>query len=152
MSAAINGITVAPDKIAVPRIVEDEMIPQAALHRASGRFFFAWKAIKDQKAKQPYANATKDGSPFGLGGLWENWNDPTSGEWVRMVAIFTTDANELVAAIHDCMPLILAPDWATSPIRATHTRQETLDPKRTVRPGQGRCGLQVSRFSEIIQL
>ena len=71
--------------------------------------FFEWKAIKGQKAKQPYAIAMKDGSPFGLGGLWENWKDPTSGEWVRTFAIITTDANELVAEIHDRMPLILAP-------------------------------------------
>ena len=54
--------------------------------------FFEWKAIKGQKAKQPYAIAMKDGSPFGLGGLWENWKDPTSGEWVRTFAIITTDA------------------------------------------------------------
>ena len=33
--------------------------------------FFEWKAIKGQKAKQPYAIAMKDGSPFGIGGLWE---------------------------------------------------------------------------------
>ena len=50
----------------------------------------------------------KDGSPFGIGGLWENWKNPTSGEWVRTFAIITTDANELVAEIHDRMPLILA--------------------------------------------
>ena len=43
------------------------------------------------------------------GRLWENWKDPTSGEWVRTFAIITTDANELVAEIHDRMPLILAP-------------------------------------------
>ena len=41
--------------------------------------FFEWKAIKGQRAKQPYAIAMKDGSPFGIGGLWENWKDPTSG-------------------------------------------------------------------------
>jgi putative SOS response-associated peptidase YedK len=70
--------------------------------------FFEWKAIKGQKAKQPYAIAMKDGSPFGIGGLWENWKDPTSGEWVRTFAIITTDANELVADIHDRMPLIIA--------------------------------------------
>ena len=75
--------------------------------------FFEWKAIKGQKAKQPYAIAMKDGSPFGLGGLWENWKDPASGEWVRTFAIITTDANELVAEIHDRMPLIMAPgDYA----------------------------------------
>src|SRR5262249_48798353 len=28
--------------------------------------FFEWKAIKGQKAKQPYAIAMKDGSPFGI--------------------------------------------------------------------------------------
>ena len=56
-----------------------------------------------------YAIAMKDGSPFGIGGLWENWRDPTSGEWMRTFAIITTDANELVAEIHDRMPLILAP-------------------------------------------
>src|SRR5919197_1281130 len=36
--------------------------------------FFEWKAIKGQKAKQPYAIAMKDGAPFGLAGIWENWN------------------------------------------------------------------------------
>jgi putative SOS response-associated peptidase YedK len=71
--------------------------------------FFEWKAIKGQKVKQPYAIAMKDGSPFGLGGLWENWKDPASGEWIRTFTIITTDANELVAEIHDRMPLIVGP-------------------------------------------
>ena len=35
--------------------------------------FFEWKAIKGQKAKQPCAIAMKDGKPFGIGGIWENW-------------------------------------------------------------------------------
>ena len=30
--------------------------------------FFEWKAIKGQKAQQPYAIAMKDGSPFSIGG------------------------------------------------------------------------------------
>jgi putative SOS response-associated peptidase YedK len=70
--------------------------------------FFEWKAIKGARAKQPYAITMKDGAPFGIGGIWENWKVPTSGEWVRTFAIITTDANELVAAIHDRMPLLLA--------------------------------------------
>ena len=37
--------------------------------------FFEWKPIKGQKAKQPFAIAMKDGSPFGIAGLWENWKD-----------------------------------------------------------------------------
>ncbi len=51
----------------------------------------------------------KDGAPFGLAGIWENWKDPASGEWGRTLAIITTDAHELVADIHDRMPVVLAP-------------------------------------------
>jgi putative SOS response-associated peptidase YedK len=69
--------------------------------------FFEWKAIKGQKAKQPYAIAMKDGRPFGI--CVENWKEPASGEWIRTFAIITSVANELVAEIHDRMPLILAP-------------------------------------------
>src|SRR6478672_1163879 len=71
--------------------------------------FFEWKAIKGQKAKQPYAIAMKDRSPFGIGGLWENWKEPATGEWIRTFAILTTPANDLVARIHDRMPAILKP-------------------------------------------
>jgi hypothetical protein len=42
--------------------------------------FFEWKAIKGQKAKQPYAIAMKNGAPFGLAGIWENWKEPASAE------------------------------------------------------------------------
>jgi SOS response associated peptidase (SRAP)/Recombinase len=89
---------------------------------------FEWKAIKGQKAKQPYAIAMKDGSPFGIAGIWENWKEPASGEWIRTFAIITTDSNELVAEIHDRMPVILAPaDYA-------RWLGEELDPRDLMRP------------------
>src|SRR3954471_21321567 len=72
--------------------------------------FFEWMAVKGSKVKQPYAIAMKDGSPFGIAGLWENWKDPSTGEWVRTFAIITVRANSLVSRIHDRMPAILAPD------------------------------------------
>jgi putative SOS response-associated peptidase YedK len=71
---------------------------------------FEWKAILGQKVKQPFAIGMKDRSPFGLAGLWENWKDPSTGEWVRTFAVITTAANELVAEIHDRMPAILRPE------------------------------------------
>ena len=43
--------------------------------------FFEWKATKG-KAKQRYAIAIKDGWPFGVASLWENWKSP-AGEWAR---------------------------------------------------------------------
>jgi putative SOS response-associated peptidase YedK len=62
-----------------------------------------------RRAKQPYAIAMKDGSPFGLAGLWENWRNPKTGEWERTFAIITVPSNELVAQIHERMPAILEP-------------------------------------------
>jgi putative SOS response-associated peptidase YedK len=44
--------------------------------------------------------------PFALAGLWENWKDPDSGDWLRTFTILTRP-NELVAALHDRMPVIL---------------------------------------------
>ena len=71
--------------------------------------FFEWRAVKGEKVKQPFAIAMKDGSPFGLGALWENWKDPASGEWLRTFCVVTTRANGLVRPIHNRMPLILRP-------------------------------------------
>lgn len=67
--------------------------------------FFEWKALGGRK--QPYAIGMKDGSPFALGGIWENWLNPETGEWMRTFAVITVAANELMGTIHDRMPLIL---------------------------------------------
>ena len=49
----------------------------------------------------------KDGSPFGLAGLWENWKNPNTGQWERTFTIITVPSNKLVGQIHDRMPAIL---------------------------------------------
>jgi putative SOS response-associated peptidase YedK len=61
-----------------------------------------------------------DGKPFALAGIWENWREPESGEWIRTFAVITVRANALVAEIHDRMPAILAP--------ATYERWLGADP------------------------
>ena len=55
--------------------------------------FFEWRAIRGARAKQPYAIAMRDGSPFGLAGLWENWKNPNTGQWERTLAIITVPPN-----------------------------------------------------------
>jgi putative SOS response-associated peptidase YedK len=72
--------------------------------------FFEWRAIKGVGRKQPYAIAMKDGSPFGLAGLWENWRNPNTREWERTFAVITVPSNELVGQIHNRMPAILKPE------------------------------------------
>ena len=71
--------------------------------------FFEWQAIKGGKAKQPFAISMKSGAPFALAAIWQNWRQPGSDEWIRTFAVITTAANELVADIHDRMPVIVPP-------------------------------------------
>jgi putative SOS response-associated peptidase YedK len=72
--------------------------------------FFGWKAIKGQKAKQPYCHRHEGWQPVRSRRPMGELERPDSDEWVRTFAIITTAANELVAEIHDQMPLILAPN------------------------------------------
>lgn len=69
--------------------------------------YFEWKAIKGQKAKQPYAIAMKDGRPFALAAIWEEWRNPETMEDFRTFAIVTCQPNDLMGTIHDRMPVIL---------------------------------------------
>jgi putative SOS response-associated peptidase YedK len=62
---------------------------------------------KTAKPKLPFAIAMKDERPFTFAGLWENWKDPESGDWLRTCTIITGEPNELVAQIHPRMPVIL---------------------------------------------
>jgi putative SOS response-associated peptidase YedK len=41
--------------------------------------------------------------------LWDSWRSP-DGERVRSFTIITTEPNELLAPLHDRMPVILAPE------------------------------------------
>jgi putative SOS response-associated peptidase YedK len=68
--------------------------------------FFEWKA--DGKAKQPFYIHARDGSPFAFAGLMEDWHGP-DGEVMVSACILTTTANELMAGLHDRMPVILPP-------------------------------------------
>ena len=69
--------------------------------------FYEWQ--KTATGKQPYAIALADRGLMALAGLWENWRSP-AGEWVRSFAIITTEPNELCAALHNRVPVVLKPE------------------------------------------
>jgi putative SOS response-associated peptidase YedK len=68
--------------------------------------FYEWQAGAD--GKQPWLIHLKDDVPMGLGALLEHWHGP-DGE-VMTFSILTTEANPLMARIHDRMPVIIQPD------------------------------------------
>ncbi len=46
-----------------------------------------------------------DGAPFAFAGLWDAGKDAT-GQWLQSFTIITTDANEIMAPVHNRMPVI----------------------------------------------
>ncbi len=67
--------------------------------------FYEWQKVKD--GKQPYYIRMEDGSAFAFAGLWESWHNGTE---IRSATIITTDANDVVAPIHNRMPVIVHPE------------------------------------------
>jgi putative SOS response-associated peptidase YedK len=70
--------------------------------------FYEWKP-RPGGGKQPMHVGMKDGAPFALAGLTERWLSP-EGEVLDTCTIVTTEANALLAPLHDRMPLIIAPE------------------------------------------
>ena len=72
--------------------------------------FYEWKPA--QGGKRPVRVALKNGRPLGMAGLYERWLAP-DGEVLDSCTILTTQANALLAGVHDRMPVIIAPqDYA----------------------------------------
>ncbi|MGA9998107.1 MAG: SOS response-associated peptidase [Pyrinomonadaceae bacterium] len=91
--------------------------------------FFEWD--KKGKTKQPYYFQLKDGLPFAFAGLWERWAGHEEGG-VETCTIITTTPNELLAQVHDRMPVILPPEvysmWLDEEVRNGEMRKELLSP------------------------
>ena len=73
--------------------------------------FYEWKDMGRDHPKQPFLVRDRKGRPLALAGLWEVWRDreDQDAEWLRTCTIITTEPNELVAPLHDRMPVILPP-------------------------------------------
>jgi len=68
--------------------------------------FFEWKRLGSRK--QPVYIYARDGRPFAFAGLWETWHS-TDGDRIHSCTILTTEPNELMAPIHNRMPVIIEP-------------------------------------------
>ena len=75
--------------------------------------FYEWKKLDPKgKEKQPYAIAMADDGQMVMAGLWAKWKDPKSGAEIQSCTILTTSSNEVMAKVHDRMPIILdKADW-----------------------------------------
>jgi len=69
--------------------------------------FYEWKKVAGSKEKIPYRIFVPGQPVFSMAGIWETWKNP-DGEIIRSFSIVTISPNELMAEIHDRMPVILS--------------------------------------------
>lgn len=69
--------------------------------------FYEWRKNPDG-TKTPMLIRLKTGDLFAFGGLWEVWHSPDGSE-LPSGTIITTEPNELMADIHNRMPVIIPP-------------------------------------------
>ena len=70
--------------------------------------FFEWKG--EGKERAPFLAHRRGKEPFAIAGLWDSWKG--SEGRVESATVLTTRAEGPVRAIHDRMPLVLAPsEW-----------------------------------------
>jgi len=77
--------------------------------------FYEWKT--EGRQKQPWYFSLKSGKHLAMGGVWESWRAP-DGQILRTCAVITTGPNEVMAPVHDRMPVIIPPehwqDWLSA--------------------------------------
>jgi len=91
--------------------------------------FYEWKREGD--ARRPFHIRLRDGRPFALAGLWEEWQAP-DGAPLRTCAIITVEPNPLMAQVHNRMPAILGPEarevWLDPSVNQGRDLQRLLTP------------------------
>ena len=69
--------------------------------------FYEWTGKPG--SKRPHLIRPRGGGLMAMAGLWDHWLGADGSE-IETMAILTTSANRPIAALHDRMPVILAPE------------------------------------------
>lgn len=87
--------------------------------------FYEWETAKT--GKFPYKISLKEGVLFSLAGIWDDRIAP-DGKSIYSMAIITTEANELLAPLHNRMPVILHEKDESLWLDQSITQPEKLKP------------------------
>ena len=88
---------------------------------------FEWHGYK--KIKYPHYIYMKDGPLFYMAGIWDEWVDKTTGEVIKSFSLVTTEANPLMAWIHNDgqrMPVILPMERQMDWLDSSLSKEEVL--------------------------
>jgi putative SOS response-associated peptidase YedK len=87
--------------------------------------FYEWRDFN--KKKYPYYIHLKNQETFAIGGIHESWVNNQTGEIIKTCSIITTEANPLMATIHNSkrrMPLIFEKERMFEWIRIEISKEE----------------------------
>lgn len=91
--------------------------------------FYEWQ--RSDAGKIPMRIKLKSGEPFAFAALWESWKSP-DGATIHTCSILTTKPNDLMAGIHDRMPVVLTKEaekvWLDPNIQDPDVLGELLKP------------------------
>jgi putative SOS response-associated peptidase YedK len=108
LSAAAKGpspINARSETVATSPLFREAFQRRRCLVVADG--FYEWRA--GGARKRPYFIRLRSGRPFGLAGIWAGHRSE-AGAKVATCAILTCRPNDLVAEIHNRMPVIVPPE------------------------------------------
>lgn len=92
--------------------------------------FYEWKKVAG--GKQPYYFFLPDKAIFGFAGLYEEWTDKETGDFLETCTIITTEANGVLKPVHDRMPVILNHEnyalWLDEKVDDTNQLQKLIAP------------------------
>jgi len=92
--------------------------------------FYEWRTEPDG-GRQPMRIVLRKGGVFSMAGVYETWITP-DGRRIGTVAILTTEPNELMATIHNRMPVILRPEdealWLDRSVRDPEALRHLYEP------------------------
>jgi putative SOS response-associated peptidase YedK len=125
--AAFRSINARAEDIAGKPMFRHLLEDRRCLVPATG--FYEWK--KEGTRKIPFYFHRKDDAGFAFAGLYDTCPAP-SGEILKTYTIITTEANELMAPVHDRMPAILTEDgvqrWLSGDLLSPAVMREILVP------------------------
>jgi putative SOS response-associated peptidase YedK len=102
-----NMINARSETIATKAAYREPLRRTRCLVPASG--FYEWERTGERggSPKIPHHYTHADGSPCVMAGVWTTWVDRATGEVLDSYSIITRGADDVVAPVHDRMPVLL---------------------------------------------
>ena len=127
ISTIHRPINARAESLAEKPMFRDLLRTKRCIVPASG--FFEWK--QEGGRKVPFYFHVQDDPVFAFAGLYDVWSNP-AGTTLTTYTIITTTPNELMAPIHDRMPVILRQDdemrWLSRDVLPTDEVKRILAP------------------------